>query len=68
MHTLVCVYFGCSAIMYENRPGHYVEALALMTHMQLHDGLKPTTTTYNLVMTACDNAANYAKVILSLIQ
>eukprot|EP00953_Heterococcus_sp_UTEX-ZZ885_P031321 16442-Heterococcus_DN1.PRE.9 len=27
----------------------------------LHDGLKPTTTTYNLVMTACENAANYAK-------
>jgi hypothetical protein len=60
--------FVLNCTLYENRPGHYVEALALLTHMQLHGGLKPTTTTYNLVMTACDNAANYAKVILTLIQ
>jgi hypothetical protein len=52
-------------LLCESRPGLYIEALALLTHMQLHDGLKPTTTTYNLVMTACDNAANYAKAVSS---
>jgi hypothetical protein len=59
--------FASISFLYESRPGRYIEALVLLTHMQLHDGLIPTTAIYNLVMTACDTAANYAKVMLTFI-